>query len=90
MPNVALPQADVNTAVFSVLDAFPYPATIVDPTGRIVSINTLFALRFGLTVSECIGQDIFVLASTNLNPERLTFRREAGEDVLRTGKAFVF
>lgn len=90
MSNVALPQADVNTAVFSVLDAFPYPATIVDPTGRIVSINTLFALRFGLTVSECIGQDIFVLASTNLNPERLTFRREAGEDVLRTGKAFVF
>ena len=90
MPKVHVFHADTASVLFSALESFPYPTAVIDPAGLIVCMNGLFARRFGMKPSECVGRDIFALVSAFLEPERVAFRREACAEVWQSGKSVVF
>ncbi len=50
--------------VFALIESLPEQAVLIDPDGRILSINTLFAARFALSLEECIGTSVYDLIST--------------------------
>ena len=79
-----------DVSLFSLLDSLPDAVSLIDPSGRIVNINSIFAGRLGKKPSECIGSNIFELISDFVMAEGIYFRKERCTEVLRTGKHFVF
>ncbi|NTW99856.1 MAG: PAS domain S-box protein, partial [Geobacteraceae bacterium] len=77
--------------VYALLESLPEEAVLIDPKGMILSANTLFAARFGISAEECIGANVYDLIATVLQLPELVFHyREKSEEVLRTGKRMVF
>jgi len=87
MPNVPDTHTNFDDAVSATLESFPHPAGIIEPTGTIVSLNSLFARFHGRMQSECIGQNIFDLCMV---PNRGPIARETFDKVSRTGEPASF
>ncbi len=79
-----------DVSLFSLLDSLPDAVSLIDPSGRIVTINSIFAGRLGKKSSECIGSNIFELIANFVMAEGVHFRKERCAEVLRSGKRFVF
>ncbi len=79
-----------DVSLFSLLDSLPDAVSLIDPSGRIVTINSIFAGRIGKKSSECIGSNIFELIANFVMAEGVHFRKERCAEVLRSGKRFVF
>jgi len=79
-----------NVSPFSLLDSLPDATSLIDPSGRIVTINSIFAERLGKKTLECIGCNIFELIASFVMPVGVHFRKERCAEVFRTGKRFVF
>jgi len=77
--------------VFALLESLPEEAFLIDPNGSILTTNTLFATRFGLSVKECIGAMVYdLIATVQQLPKLALHYREKSEEVLRTGNRMVF
>jgi len=77
--------------VLALLESLPEETFLIDPKGSILTANTLFAERFGLSANECIGTIIYDLIATVPQLSELALRyREKSDEVLRTGKRMVF
>ena len=77
--------------VFALLESIPEEALLIDPKGIILTANTLFAARFGISAEQCIGATFYDLIATVIQlPELAVHCREKSEEVLRTGKRMVF
>ncbi len=77
--------------VYGLLESLPEEALLIDPSGIILVVNTLFAARFGLSAEECIGASAYDLVATVLQlPELAVHYREKIAEVLCTGKRMVF
>ncbi len=76
--------------LFSLLDSLPDAVVLIDPEGKVVNINSIFAARLAKPPSECIGVTIFELISNFVTPEGVRFRKERCREVLRSGERFVF
>ena len=75
---------------FALLDSLPEEAFLIDPNGRIITANTTFAKRLGLSAEECIGAVVYDLIATLLQlPELAVHFKEKSEEVLRTRKRLV-
>lgn len=79
-----------DVSLFSLLDSLPDAVSLIEPTGKIVTINSIFAGRLGKKSSECIGSNIFELIANFVMAEGVHFRKERCAEVLRSGKRFVF
>ncbi len=90
MSNTLFADSAENVSLFSLLDSLSDAASLIDPTGRVVNINSLFAARLGKKPSECIGISIFDAIANFVLPEGVYFRKERCTEVLCTGKRFVF
>jgi two-component system, NtrC family, sensor kinase len=78
------------TAVFSVIEALPGEAVIIEPHGRILTANSRFSGHFGFTPSLCTGMDLFVLIEDIFHSERLEFIKACCSGVFATGKPVSF
>ena len=79
-----------DVSLFSLLDSLPDATSLIDPTGRIVTLNSIFAECLGKKTSECIGISIFELIASFVMPVGVHFKKERCAEVIRTGKRFVF
>jgi len=79
-----------DVSLLSLLDSLPDAVSLIEPRGRIVAINSIFAEQLGKKPSECIGSSIFELIANFVMAEGVHFRKERCTEVLRTGKRFVF
>jgi PAS domain S-box-containing protein len=68
------------------LNALTETAILVDPQGRILTINEVGAQRFGRSASEMIGTGLIDF----FPPDLASYRRAWGEEVVRTGKPVRF
>ncbi|NTW10889.1 MAG: PAS domain S-box protein, partial [Chlorobiaceae bacterium] len=90
MEKSRLHNAFTETAVYSVLEALPQEAAIIDVTGQIALINRRFAAYFGLVPSVCSGRDFFGLLERMFSMERLNFIRACCRGAASTGKSVSF
>jgi two-component system, NtrC family, sensor kinase len=77
-------------AVFSVVEALPVKAVIIEPYGRILNANSRFSGHFGFNPSLCTGMDLFVLIEDIFHSERLDFIKACCTGVFSTGKPVSF
>ncbi len=77
--------------VYGLLESLPEEALLIDPKGKILVTNTLFASRFGLSAEKCVGASIYDLIATVQQLQELAIHcREKIAEVLRTGKRILF
>jgi len=80
----ALKRSEANLA--ALLDSIEESAALFETDGTIITCNTTFAARVGLTVAECVGRSVYDVVPDDV-AER---RREHVGRVLRTGEPLTF
>ena len=73
-------------ALRAFMNALPYAAALVEPDGRCAVGNEALARRFGMTVEQLVGADLFSRLPQDIAALRLKRLREA----LQTGKPLEF
>jgi PAS domain S-box-containing protein len=90
MKNKQLHGLSAETAMFSVLEALPQDAVIIEEDGLIVISNSLFSSHFDLNPSLCAGMNMFDLLDAIFVEERLHFMRACCDEVFSAGKSISF
>ncbi|NTW83488.1 MAG: PAS domain-containing protein [Chlorobiaceae bacterium] len=77
--------------ISAILEALPDLVYLIDSEGVILNANSVFSSWFGLTTSECIGENIYnLLADVLHQPELADHQKKLIDEVLITGKRKVF
>ncbi|TLU81919.1 MAG: PAS domain S-box protein [Chlorobium sp.] len=77
----------INDQVFQLLESLPDATCLIDRSGVILNLNTLFASLLPKEPQQCIGENIYSLIETVLKlPELAVCHREKTEEVLHSGK----
>jgi PAS domain S-box-containing protein len=66
------------------------PIFIMDTDGTILELNASFASRFGMTIAECQGVNIYDLLESAGLHDLVARRRKAGEEGILTGREVTF
>ena len=80
----ALKRSEANLA--ALIDSIEESAALFEIDGTIITCNTTFAARIGLTVGECVGRSVYDLVP----PDVAARRRAHVERVLRTAEPLTF
>lgn len=79
-------ESGADFTIRSLMDAIPESMFIMDRQGVILEANDSFLARFGKSIDECIGLNVYDL----LPPDVAAHRRKKLAEVLRTGKRISF
>jgi PAS domain S-box-containing protein len=70
----------------SLLNSIDESAALLEPDGRVITVNKTFAARIGRTVEECLGRSIYDF----IPAEAARTRKRIVEDLIRNARPVVF
>ena len=81
---LALHKSEAHLA--SLLNSIDESAALLEPDGKVITVNKTFAARIGRTVEECLGQSIYDF----IPPEAAQIRKRMVEDLVRNARPVTF